>query len=141
MGETSQLSFYDFEPNVIPPNPDAPERGRASVQPPLRRRRSPRRSEKPECFEKGGEPLCTHDGQFYLFDENTLEPLAGPVTLEEDLYLKFDGEQPEGSVVEEVPQGYVVLREEAPRRRPGDRSQRVARPAFAATSSCATAPS
>ncbi len=37
-----------------------------------------------------------------------------PSRKEEDLYLKFDGEQPEGSVVEEVPQGYVVLREEAP---------------------------
>ena len=113
VGQTSQLSFYDFEPNVIPPNPDITD----AAERPFNRLYDAviaSQKEKPECFEKGGEPLCTHDGQYYLFDENTLELLAGPVSKEEDLYLKFDGEQPEGSVVEEVPQGYVVLREEAP---------------------------
>ncbi len=113
MGQTSQLSFYDFEPNVIPPNPDLAD----AAERPFNRLYDAVKAaqkEKPECFEQGGKPLCTHDGQYYLFDENTLEPLAGPVTEEKDLYLKFDGEQPEGTIVEEVPQGYVVLREEAP---------------------------
>ncbi|MDQ2675705.1 MAG: protein translocase subunit SecD, partial [Actinomycetota bacterium] len=113
VGQTSQLSFYDFEPNVIPPNPDLAD----AAERPFNRLYDAVKAaqkEKPECFEQGGEPLCTHDGQFYLFDENTLEVLAGPVSAERDLFLKFDGEQPAGSIVEEVPQGYVVLREEAP---------------------------
>ena len=108
VGQTSQLSFYDFEPNVIPPDPDIAD----AVERPFNRLYDAviaSQKEKPECFEKGGEALCTHDGLYYLFDENTLELLAGPVSKEEDLYLKFDGKQPEGSVVEEVPQGYVVL--------------------------------
>ncbi len=113
VGQTSQLSFYDFEPNVVPPDPDITD----AVERPFNRLYDAviaSQKEKPECFEKDGEALCTHDGLYYLFDENSLELLAGPVSKEEDLYLKFDGEQPEGSVVEEVPQGYVVLREEAP---------------------------
>jgi SecD/SecF fusion protein len=113
VGQTSQLSFYDFEPNVIPPNPDLSD----AAERPFNRLYDAVKAaqeQKPECFEQGGKPLCTHDGQFYLFDENTLEPLAGPVSAEKDLYLKFDGKQPEGTIVEEVPQGYVVLREEAP---------------------------
>ena len=113
VGETSQLSFYDFEPNVIAPNPKLP----SAAERPFNRLYDAvvaSQDEKPECFEKNGEPLCTHEGLFYLFDEQTLELLAGPVTREEDLFLKFDGEQPEGSVVETVPEGYVVLREEAP---------------------------
>jgi len=113
VGETSQLSFYDFEPNVIAPNPRLP----SAEERPFNRLYDAvlaAQDEEPECFEKAGEPLCTHDGQFYLFDENTLEAIAGPVTVEQDLYLKTDGEQPEGTVVKEVPQGYVVLREEAP---------------------------
>nr|MDQ2629897.1 protein translocase subunit SecF [Actinomycetota bacterium] len=100
-------------PNVIPPNPRLPE----AESRPFNRLYDAvvaSQDQKPECFEKRGEPLCTHDGQFYLFDENTLEVLAGPVSAERDLFLKFDGEQPAGSIVEEVPQGYVVLREEAP---------------------------
>ncbi len=113
VGQTSQLSFYDFEPNVVPPDPDITD----AVERPFNRLYDAviaSQKEKPECFEKDGEALCTHDGLYYLFDENSLELLAGPVSKEEDLYLKFDGKQPEGSVVEEVPQGYVVLREEAP---------------------------
>ena len=113
VGETSQLSFYDFEPNVIAPNPRLP----SAEERPFNRLYDAvlaAQVEEPECFEKAGEPLCTHDGQFYLFDENTLEAIAGPVAIEQDLYLKTDGEQPEGTVVKEVPQGYVVLREEAP---------------------------
>ena len=104
MGETSQLSFYDFEPNVIAPNPKLP----SAAERPFNRLYDAviaSQDEKPECFEKNGEPLCTHDGLFYLFDEQTLELLAGPVTREEDLFLKFDGEQPEGSVVEDRARG------------------------------------
>ena len=114
VGETSQLSFFDFEPNVIAPNPKLPN----AAERPFNRLYDAvvaSQEQEPECFEKAGEPLCSHKGPlFYLFDENTLEPIAGPVSVEEDLYLKFDGKKPEGSIVETVPEGYIVLREEAP---------------------------
>jgi SecD/SecF fusion protein len=125
IGDTTQLFFYDFsgpsdtgpdgeEPgNVIPQNPDLPN----AQERPFNRLYDAvvaAQREQPECATKDGEDLCTHDGQFYLFDEKTLEALAGPVGRESDLFLRFDGEQPEGTVVEEVPQGYVVLRQEPP---------------------------
>ena len=69
--------------------------------------------QEPECFEREGEPLCTHEGQFYLFDENSLQPIdpegrhdegsgVGPTENEGDLFLSFpNDEQPPGPVVEE----------------------------------------
>ena len=115
VGDTSQLAFYDFEPNVIPPNPDldqAEERPFNRLYDAVQEAQE----QEPECEEDDdGEALCTHEGQFYLFDENTLEPLAGPTDVKSDLFLAFeDNEQPEGSVVEKIPQGTVILREEAP---------------------------
>ena len=114
VGETSQLSFFDFEPNVISPNEDDPG---AEERPFNRLYDAVLASQEldPECFEKNGEPLCTHEGDlYYLFDEDTLELLSGPVSEERDLYLPFDGEMPEGSIVETVPEGYVVFLEEQP---------------------------
>src|SRR5688572_21366601 len=112
VGTTSQLTFYDFEPNAITATP---ELGGHNVEPrPFNRiyeAIQAAQKQKPECFEKDGEPLCTHDGQFYLLDENTLEPVAGPANTEEDLY-PLEERQPPGTVVEEIPQGYVILREE-----------------------------
>ncbi|MDQ3729611.1 MAG: protein translocase subunit SecD [Actinomycetota bacterium] len=114
VGDTSQLAFFDFEPNVIAPNPKLP----SPAERPFNRLYDAvvaSQDEDPECFEKDGEPICSHKGDlFYLFDENTLELLAGPVSTQSDLYLKFDDVKPEGSIVETVPEGYVVLREEAP---------------------------
>ena len=133
VGETSQLAFYDFEPNVIPPNPKVPN----AKERPFNRLYDAVKAaqeQEPECFEKDGEPLCTHEGQFYLFDENTLQPLgggeeasttgitgsgAGPTEVREDLFLSFpDEQQPAGSIVEEIPQGTVILREEEPQDNP-----------------------
>ena len=114
VGETSQLAFYDFEPNVISSNPDA---GGGEPRPFNRLYDAVKAAQEQdeECFEKDGDELCTHAGQFYLFDENTLEPLAGPTDKEEDLFLAFDADrQPPGSIVEEIPQGTVVLQAEAP---------------------------
>jgi SecD/SecF fusion protein len=125
VGETSQLLFYDFEPNVIPQDPNAAD---AEERPFNRLIDAVRRAQElePECFEKDGEPLCTSsDGYYYLFDENTLQPIAadgqpvtdggsgvGPTKVEKDLFLSFDGEQPPGTIVEHIPEGYVILREE-----------------------------
>ncbi|CAN5143714.1 hypothetical protein BH24ACT23_BH24ACT23_01450 [soil metagenome] len=125
VGETSKLTFYDFSGprdegpngetpgNVIPPDPGLPD---ANERPFNRLYDAVKRAqqEDPECLEKGGKPLCTTNGPtFYLFDEDTLEPLAGPEASEEDLFLRFpDDQQPEGSIVEETPQGYVIVRQE-----------------------------
>jgi SecD/SecF fusion protein len=134
VGQTSQLLFYDFEPNVIPPDPDvADAEGR-----PFNRLIDAvwaAQEQDPECFEKDGEPLCTSkDGYYYLFDENTLQPIGtdgepvvnttdpdvdasgvGPTKLESDLFLSLPGNrQPEGTIVEHIPRGYVILREEEP---------------------------
>ncbi len=118
VGETSQLAFYDFEPNVISSNP---ELGGGEARPFNRLHDAVKaaQEEEPECFEKEGEPLCTHEGQFYLFDEQTLELLSGPADVRSDLFLPFEGDQqPEGTIIEEVPEGYVVLRAEAPEDNP-----------------------
>jgi len=114
VGQTSQLAFYDFEPNVIPPDPklNSPESRPFNR---LYDAVKAAQEQEPECFEKNGEPLCTHEGQFYLFDEATLEPLAGPAKVKEDLFFGFeDDKQPPGSIIEEIPQGSVILREEEP---------------------------
>ena len=112
VGTTSKLTFYDFEPNAIT---STPELGGPNEEPrPFNRiyeAIQAAQKQQPECFEKEGEPLCTHDGQFYLLDENTLELLAGPANTERDLY-PLEDRQPPGSIVEEIPQGYVILREE-----------------------------
>lgn len=115
VGQTSQLAFYDFEPNVIPPDPqlqNPEERPYNRLYDAVKRAQK----ESPECFEKAGKPLCTSQGPtYYLFDEQTLEPLSGPAEVKDDLFLKFpDDQQPEGSVIESIPQGTVILRQEAP---------------------------
>ncbi|HEX5954916.1 MAG TPA: protein translocase subunit SecD [Solirubrobacterales bacterium] len=107
IGTTAQLYFYDFEPNVIPPNPDVsdPEerpynRLIDAVEGASKR--------KPECFQN----TCTTNGPtHYLFDKDTLEPLGEPSENLKDLYLPFGGEKPPNSRVIDVPQGTVVLEE------------------------------
>jgi SecD/SecF fusion protein len=107
IGTTAQLYFYDFEPNVIPPNPDVsdPEerpynRLIDAVEAASKR--------KPECFQN----TCTTSGPtHYLFDKDTLEPLGEPSENLKDLYLPFGGEKPPNSRVIDVPQGTVVLEE------------------------------
>ena len=128
VGDTSKLTFYDFSGpgeegpdgkrpgNVIPSDPglaNADERPFNRLFDAVERAQE----QDPECAEKDGEPLCTHNGQFYLFDENTLEHLAGPTRTEKDLY-PFEDRQPAGTLVEKIPQGYVILQEEAPEDNP-----------------------
>jgi SecD/SecF fusion protein len=125
VGQTSQLFFYDFEPNVIPPNPgvsNAKDRPFNRLYDAVKAAQE----QEPETFTKDGEELNTHNGQYYLFDENTLQAVGpdgedatddgvGPADRESDLFLSFpDNEQPAGTVVEEIPKGYVILREEEP---------------------------
>ena len=69
-------------------------------------------TQKPECFEN----TCTTTGPtFYLFDAQTKELIAGPGTTKSDLFVdQPDEKQPPRSEIIAVPQGTIVVREEAP---------------------------
>ena len=110
VGDTAQLFFYDWEPNVIP-NPNAPEgRGTESPFPRLYDAVTLASQQEPECFEDE----CTTTGPtYYLFDAQSKELIAGPEAAEEDLFIDQPGEkQPPNSEILTVPQGTVVVREE-----------------------------
>ena len=97
VGTTSKLELLDFEPNVITSRPDLAD-AEQNPRPFNRLFDAIEAAQKlePECFEKDGEPLCTHDGHFYLLDENTLELVAGPANTEKDLY-PLEEKQPPGT--------------------------------------------
>ena len=85
VGETAQLFFYDWEPNVIP-NPNAPDgRGTESPFPRLYDAVQLASKQKPECFED----TCTTTGpSYYLFDSQTHELISGPEPNKEDLFVE-----------------------------------------------------
>jgi SecD/SecF fusion protein len=111
VGTTAQLFFYDFEPNVIPPNPDVanPEDrpyNRLIDAVEAASNEEPRTDA--QCRQQG----CTANGPtYYLFDADTLEPLSEPSEVREDLFGSFGDQQPENSRVIAVPQGVRVLEE------------------------------
>ena len=114
IGDTAQLFFYDFEKNIIPEDPKLPEAAENSYNRLIDAVRDAAERE-PECATEGGEPICTTNkqGTFYLFDESTLDLVSGPAQTKQDLFLRFpDRQQPEGTIVENVPQGTVIVREE-----------------------------
>ncbi len=109
IGTTAQLFFYDWEKNVIPPNPDIADPAErpynrlidaveaASERKPLSRE---------QCEKQG----CTTKGDtYYLFDADTLEPLGEPSDRKSDLFIPYDDKQPPNSRVIAVPQGTVVV--------------------------------
>jgi SecD/SecF fusion protein len=110
IGTTAQLYLYDFEPNVIPPDP--------SVQDPASRpynrlidaveaaSKQPVVSEE-KCQQDG----CTTDGPtYYLFDKNTLQPLGEPSERKSDLFINYpNSQQPPNSEVIAVPRGTIVV--------------------------------
>ena len=122
IGTTSQLYFYDFEGNVIPP-PSArnvPSDPAHSPDPNPSIYAFPNlydavkfaSKRKPECFQN----RCTtnEQGAFYLFDKSSHELRAGPAERERDLFLQFrDEKQPPGTVVLNVPQGTAVVQAES----------------------------
>jgi SecD/SecF fusion protein len=113
VGSTAQLYFYDFEENAIPPDPDIPDaesRGYNRLIDAVRAASKQQEISEQECRELG----CTHNGLFYAFDENTLEPLSQPAQRMEDLEAQFQNEElPENAEVIEVPRGTVVVEEQA----------------------------
>ena len=110
VGQTAQLQFYDWEPNVIP-NPAKTNVPRsessfsrlfdavqlASQQP-------------PECFQN----KCTTAGpRYYLFNSQTHAWIAGPADTKKDLFAELPGQrQPANSLIVTVPQGTLVVEKE-----------------------------
>ena len=111
VGTTAQLYLYDFEDNVIPPDP--------KVQEPTERTFN-RQFDAVEFASKQKPPQdcseCTTNGDtYYLFDKGSLELLGGPADNQADLFAdQPDGKQPANSEVLTVPQGVVVVQKEAP---------------------------
>ena len=111
IGTTAQLYLYDFEPNVIPPNPDVANPEDRPYNRALRRRRWPPRSRR-RCRSRSA-ANCTTNGLVYAFDENSKEPVGDPAESRRTSKAQFDGELPPNTEVVEVPRGIVVLEQKA----------------------------
>ncbi len=112
VGDTAQMFFYDWEPNVIA-NPNAPNADPAeSPFPRIYDAVQLAAQQKPECFEDN----CTTTGPtYYLFDSQTKQLISGPEAAEEDLLANLDNPPPpDRREVIAVPQGTLVVRAEAP---------------------------
>ncbi|MEK6327598.1 MAG: protein translocase subunit SecD [Actinomycetota bacterium] len=120
IGTTSQLYFYDFEANVVPPpGQGLPKDPAAEADPNPNIYSFPNlydavqfaSERKPECVED----QCTTNGPaHYLFERSSHQLLAGPAAQREDLFLQFRNErQPPGSQIIAVPQGTVVVQAES----------------------------
>jgi SecD/SecF fusion protein len=120
IGTTSQLYFYDFEGNVVPPpqkgvprNPALEPDPNPSIYsfPNLYDAVTFASERKPECFQD----QCTTNGPTsYLFDRDSHQLLAGPAAKPTDLFLQFRNEkQPPGTQIIAVPQGTVVVQAES----------------------------
>ena len=110
VGTTAQLYLYDFEKNVIPPDAkvqNATERTFTRLYDAIKFAEK----QKVDCGD-----LCSTNGPtYYLFDEGSLELVAGPAEKKEDLFIDSpSGEQPQGTEVLTVPQGVVVVQAEPP---------------------------
>jgi SecD/SecF fusion protein len=110
IGTTAQLALYDFEPNVIPPNPDIanPEERPYNrlIDAVEAAAKQPEVSDA-QCEEQG----CTTNGTtYYLFNKDTLEPIGAPSEVKADLYknLPADITRADTRVVG-VPQGTIVI--------------------------------
>ena len=110
IGTTARLFLYDFEPNVIPPNPDVdnPEERPFNT---LHQAVEAASKRDPECFQD----TCTTGGPtYYLFDSDSLELLGEPSEREQDLFVQFEDTQPPNSEILQVPQGTFVVEDEPP---------------------------
>jgi SecD/SecF fusion protein len=108
IGSTAQMHFYDWEPNVIPEDPNDPnatEQGFNRLFDAVKFASK----QKPECFKD----RCTTNGPvYYLFDRDTLQPLTDPAQKKSDLFLDFPREkQPKNSLIVAIPQGTIVVSE------------------------------
>jgi SecD/SecF fusion protein len=114
VGDTAQMFFYDWEPNIIP-NPNVPaDRASESPFPRLYDAVQLASQQEPSC----PEDQCTTTGPvFYLFDAQTKELVSGPEAAQEDLFADLDPDEvppKDRQEILQVPQGTVVVREEFP---------------------------
>ncbi len=110
VGQTAQLYFYDWEPNVIPnPAKTNVPNGESSFSR-LFDAVSLASKQTPECFEN----KCTTTGpQYYLFNSQTHAWIAGPAATRKDLFSELPGQkQPSNSQIIAVPQGTLVVQKE-----------------------------
>jgi SecD/SecF fusion protein len=110
VGETAQMYFYDWEPNVIPdPAKTNVQPGEASFSR-LYDAVKLASTRTPECFQN----QCTTTGpSYYLFDSQTHRWIAGPADSKKDLFSELPGQkQPANSEILTVPQGTLVVQRE-----------------------------
>jgi SecD/SecF fusion protein len=110
VGETAQMYFYDWEPNVIPnPAKTNVPNGESSFS---RLYDAVKLASKqtPECFQN----KCTTTGpKYYLFNSQTHAWIAGPADSTKDLFSELKNQkQPPNSDVIAVPQGTLVVQKE-----------------------------
>jgi SecD/SecF fusion protein len=107
VGSTAKLYLYDFTRDVIPPDPKLqnPE------ERPFNRLYDAVKFAGKQSFDCGDD--CTTNGSFYLFNKDSLEYYAGPVTDKKDLYAVLpEGVSREDTVALKVPKGIVVVQKE-----------------------------
>jgi SecD/SecF fusion protein len=106
VGDTAQLHFYDWEPNVIA-NPNASGDPADAPFPRIYDAVQLASQQDPECFED----RCTTNGPtYYLFDSRSKQLAAGPSTVRADLFIDEEAVPPQGRrEVVSVPQGTRVV--------------------------------
>jgi SecD/SecF fusion protein len=110
VGQTAQLYFYDWEPNVIPnPAKTNVPNGESSFSR-LYDAVTLASKQTPNCFQN----KCTTTGpQYYLFNSQTHAYIAGPAETKKDLFSELPGQkQPPNSEIKSVPQGTLVVQKE-----------------------------
>src|SRR5215211_517928 len=107
VGSTAKLYLYDFNKDLIPRDPSLPD----PEERPFNRLYDAVKFAGKQSFDCGDD--CTTNGSFYLFNKDSLEYYAGPVTEKKDLYAVLpEGVGREDSVALKVPQGIVVVQKE-----------------------------
>ena len=109
VGQTAQLYFYDWEPNVIPQlGEDATFPAASPLRPPLRRRAA----RFPAAARSASRTSAPRAGRtYYLFNSQTHNGSPGRPIRKKDLFSELPGQkQPPNSVILTVPQGTVVVR-------------------------------
>ncbi len=106
VGDTAQMYFYDWEPNVVAAKGVTPEAAPEQAIPKLLDAVRLAAKQKPSC------DGCTTGSRFYLFDRETDKPIAGP----DDTRAALLSANPAASalpkarrVLIEVPRGTLVL--------------------------------
>lgn len=110
VGDTAQLYFYDLEPNVVPYDEDVdevtPENLNQQSTPSYYEAVSLASQQDTTCND-----VCTTGKQFYLFEKESREYVAGPESSKRDLLDSPGAEDvpPENRKIFEVPAGTIVV--------------------------------